>query len=394
MFVIQYKLYNSLIICIYIYVTGGRKMAIVVDTEKNTYDEVIKVVGVGGGGGNAVNRMVDEGIKGVEYITVNTDARALNSSKAETKVQIGVKLTNGKGAGAKPEVGASSAEENRDEIKAALNGSDMVFIAAGMGGGTGTGAAPIVAEIAQELGILTVAVVTKPFEFEQKAKMRQAEAGIAELKKHVDSLIVIPNERLLQSSEKELTMRESFALADNILKVGVKSIAELITVEGDINLDFADVKTTMKDAGYAHMAIGHGSGKDKAAEAAKQVISSPLLETSISGATRLLVNIVMSEDALASDINTATRLISEAADPDVNMIFGTSFDENMKDEINITVIASAFNDDIDAEKPEEEAPTEAAPNVEKVPSASAAAPAKKTSIDEDYSEFFNMINKR
>ncbi|MCI7234474.1 MAG: cell division protein FtsZ [Oscillospiraceae bacterium] len=369
-------------------------MAIVVDTEKNTYDEVIKVVGVGGGGGNAVNRMVDEGIKGVEYITVNTDARALNSSKAETKVQIGVKLTNGKGAGAKPEVGASSAEENRDEIKAALSGSDMVFIAAGMGGGTGTGAAPIVAEIAQELGILTVAVVTKPFEFEQKAKMRQAEAGIAELKKHVDSLIVIPNERLLQSSEKELTMRESFALADNILKVGVKSIAELITVEGDINLDFADVKTTMKDAGYAHMAIGHGSGKDKAAEAAKQVISSPLLETSISGATRLLVNIVMSEDALASDINTATRLISEAADPDVNMIFGTSFDENMKDEINITVIASAFNDDIDAEKPEEEAPAEAAPNVEKVPSASAAAPAKKTSIDEDYSEFFNMINKR
>ena len=368
-------------------------MAIVVDTEKNTYDEVIKVVGVGGGGGNAVNRMVDEGIKGVEYITVNTDARALNSSKAETKVQIGVKLTNGKGAGAKPEVGASSAEENRDEIKAALSGSDMVFIAVGVGGGTGTGAAPIVAEIAQELGILTVAVVTKPFEFEQKAKMRQAEAGIAELKKHVDSLIVIPNERLLQSSEKELTMRESFALADNILKVGVKSIAELITVEGDINLDFADVKTTMKDAGYAHMAIGHGSGKDKAAEAAKQVISSPLLETSISGATRLLVNIVMSEDALASDINTATRLISEAADPDVNMIFGTSFDENMKDEINITFIASAFNDDIDAEKPEEEAPA-AAPNVEKVPSASAAAPAKKTSIDEDYSEFFNMINKR
>lgn len=365
-------------------------MAIMVDTERNTYDEIIKVVGVGGGGGNAVNRMVDEGIQGVEYITVNTDARALNSSKAGTKVQIGVKLTNGKGAGAKPEVGASSAEENRDEIKAALNGSDMVFIAAGMGGGTGTGAAPIVAEIAQELGILTVAVVTKPFEFEQKAKMRQAEAGIAELKKHVDSLIVIPNERLLQSSEKELTMKESFALADNILKVGVKSIAELITVEGDINLDFADVKTTMKDAGYAHMAIGHGSGKDKAAEAAKQVISSPLLETSISGATRLLVNIVMSEDALASDINTATRLISEAADPDVNMIFGTSFDENLKDEINITVIASAFNDDISINTVSESPVS----NVEKVPSASSASAAKKPTVDEDYSEFFNMINKR
>ena len=369
-------------------------MAIMVDNEKNTYDEIIKVVGVGGGGGNAVNRMVDEGIKGVDYITVNTDARALNSSKADTKVQIGVKLTNGKGAGAKPEIGASSAEENRDEIKAALSGSDMVFIAAGMGGGTGTGAAPIVAEIAQELGILTVAVVTKPFEFEQKAKMRQAEAGIAELKKHVDSLIVIPNERLLQSADKELTMKQSFALADDILKVGVKSIAELITVEGDINLDFADVKTTMKDAGYAHMAIGHGSGKDKAAEAAKQVISSPLLETSISGATRLLVNIVMSEDVLASDINTATRLISEAADPDVNMIFCTSFDENLKDEINITVIASAFNDDIDKQE-------EPAPEVEKVPAASAASTAapqpaapKKSSYDEEYSDFFNMINRR
>ncbi|MCM1523113.1 MAG: cell division protein FtsZ [Ruminococcus sp.] len=368
-------------------------MAIIVDNERNTYDEIIKVVGVGGGGGNAVNRMVDEGIKGVDYITVNTDARALNSSKAPTKVQIGVKLTNGKGAGAKPEIGASSAEENKDEIKAALSGSDMVFIAAGMGGGTGTGAAPIVAEIAQELGILTVAVVTKPFEFEQKAKMRQAEGGIAELKKHVDSLIVIPNERLLQNSEKELTMKESFALADNILKVGVKSIAELITVEGDINLDFADVKTTMKDAGYAHMAIGHGSGKDKAAEAAKQVISSPLLETSISGATRLLVNIVMSEDVLASDINTATRLISEAADPDVNMIFGTSFDETLKDEINITVIASAFSDDIPAAAEET-----AAPEVEKVTAdtspASAPAAAKKPSYDEDYSDFFNMINRR
>ena len=369
-------------------------MAIMVDNEKNTYDEIIKVVGVGGGGGNAVNRMVDEGIKGVDYITVNTDARALNSSKAETKVQIGVKLTNGKGAGAKPEIGAGSAEENRDEIKAALAGSDMVFIAAGMGGGTGTGAAPIVAEIAQELGILTVAVVTKPFEFEQKAKMRQAEAGIAELKKHVDSLIVIPNERLLQSSEKELTMRESFALADNILKVGVKSIAELITVEGDINLDFADVKTTMKDAGYAHMAIGHGSGKDKAAEAAKQVISSPLLETSISGATRLLVNIVMSDDVLASDINTATRLISEAADPEVNMIFGTSFDENLKDEISITVIASAFNDDIIAREQE----MAAASSVEKVSNASAGAASKtvdikKSSYDEDYSAFFEMINR-
>ncbi|MDE7295448.1 MAG: cell division protein FtsZ [Oscillospiraceae bacterium] len=368
-------------------------MAIMVDSERNTYDEVIKVVGVGGGGGNAVNRMVEEGIKGVDYITVNTDARALNSSKADTKVQIGIKLTNGKGAGAKPEVGASSAEENRDEIKAALSGSDMVFIAAGMGGGTGTGAAPIVAEIAQELGILTVAVVTKPFEFERPAKMRTAEAGIAELKKHVDSLIVIPNERLLQSSEKELTMKESFALADNILKVGVKSIAELITVEGDINLDFADIKTTMKDAGYAHMAIGHGSGKDKAAEAAKQVTSSPLLETSISGATRLLVNIVMSEDVFASDINTATKLISDAADPEVNMIFGTSFDPDMKDEMNITVIAAAFNDDPSRIVYEEDEPEMRAPEVEVIPAQTVKTETKKNVIDEDYSAFFDMINR-
>lgn len=362
----------------------------------NNYDSgvKIKVIGVGGGGGNAVNRMIETNIQGVDFITVNCDKQVLLTSSAPTKIAIGEKITKGHGAGSDPEVGKRAAEENIDDIQNIIRGADMVFITTGMGGGTGTGAAPIVAEIAQELGILTVAVVTKPFEFEQKAKMRQAEAGIAELKKHVDSLIVIPNERLLQSADKELTMKQSFALADDILKVGVKSIAELITVEGDINLDFADVKTTMKDAGYAHMAIGHGSGKDKAAEAAKQVISSPLLETSISGATRLLVNIVMSEDVLASDINTATRLISEAADPDVNMIFGTSFDENLKDEINITVIASAFNDDIDKHE-------EPAPEVEKVPAASAAAstapqPAapKKSSYDEEYSDFFNMINRR
>ena len=306
----------------------------------------IKVVGVGGGGGNALNCMVTSGIKDVDYIAVNTDAKALSSSKASTKVQIGVKLTRGRGAGNKPNIGSDSAQENRDEIAAALKGANMVFIAAGMGGGTGTGAAPVVAEIAQEMDILTVAVVTKPFNFEQKAKMLQAEKGIEELKKHVDSLVVIPNEKLLVGSEKPLTMKESFALADNILKTGVKSIAELITVEGMINLDFADVETTMKNAGYAHMAIGHGSGKDKAQEAANAVISSPLLETSIKGATRLLVNIVMSEDVLSSDVDTATKLISEAAHPSVDMIFGTSFDENLSDEINITVIATGFEDEV------------------------------------------------
>ncbi|MBQ7980599.1 MAG: cell division protein FtsZ, partial [Oscillospiraceae bacterium] len=278
-------------------------MGFAIDNEEIYSDINIKVVGVGGGGGNALNCMATEGIFDVEFVAVNTDAAALRSSKASTKVQIGEKLTRGRGAGNKPEIGERSAQENRDEIAAALKGATMVFIAAGMGGGTGTGAAPVVAEVAKEMDILTVAVVTKPFNFEQKAKMVQAERGIGELMKHVDSLVVIPNERLISTNEKPLTMKESFSLADNILKTGVKSIAELITVDGFINLDFADVETTMKNAGYAHMAIGHGSGKDKAAEAANAVITSPLLETSISGATRLLVNIVMSEDALSTDID-------------------------------------------------------------------------------------------
>lgn len=319
-------------------------MSFAVDNEEIFSDISIKVVGVGGGGGNALNCMATEGIFDVEFVAVNTDAAALRSSKATTKVQIGEKLTRGRGAGNKPEIGERSAQENRDEIAAALKGSTMVFIAAGMGGGTGTGAAPVVAEIAKELDILTVAVVTKPFGFEQKAKMTQAERGIGELMKHVDSLVVIPNERLISNCERPLTMKESFTMADDILKTGVKSIAELITCDGFINLDFADVETTMKNAGYAHMAIGHGSGKDKAVEAANAVITSPLLETSIKGATRLLVNIVMSEDALSTDIDTATKLITEAADPEVELIFGASFNSEMQDEINLTVIASGFKE--------------------------------------------------
>ena len=261
----------------------------------------------------------------------------------------------------------------------------MVFVAAGMGGGTGTGAAPVVAEIAQEMDILTVAVVTKPFNFEQKAKMIQAEKGIEELKKHVDSLVVIPNEKLLVGSDKPLTMKESFAMADDILKTGVKSIAELITVEGMINLDFADVETTMKNAGYAHMAIGHGSGKDKAQEAANAVITSPLLETSIKGATRLLVNIVMSEDILAQDVDMATKLISDAADPNVDMIFGTSFDENMQDEMNITVIAAGF---IDENTPAEEAP---APAEQAAPAPAAQPVQAKSNAYSDYEDLMNIF---
>ena len=307
-------------------------------------DVNIKVIGVGGGGGNAVNCMVDSGVNNIEYIAINTDAKALNKSKATTRIPIGAKLTKGRGAGNKPEIGQHSAEENRDEIETHLKGADMIFITAGMGGGTGTGAAPVVAKIAKEMDILTVAVVTKPFLFEREQKMAQAERGIAELRKYVDSLIVIPNERLLVGLDKPLTMLQSFALSDDVLKTGVKSISDLIVEEGYINLDFADVSTIMRNAGYAHMAIGHGTGKDKARDAANAVISSPLLETSISGAKRLLINIAMSEDILSSDVDAATKMITDTAADGVEFIFGTAFKEDMQDEMTITVIAAGFDD--------------------------------------------------
>jgi len=313
-------------------------------------DVNIKVIGVGGGGGNAVNCMVESDVSNIEYIAINTDAKALNKSKASTRIPIGQKLTKGRGAGNKPEIGAKSAEENRDEIEAHLKGADMIFITAGMGGGTGTGAAPVVAKIAKEMDILTVAVVTKPFLFEREQKMAQAEAGIAELRKYVDSLIVIPNERLLVGYEKQpLTMKQSFSLSDDVLKTGVKSISDLIVEEGYINLDFADVSTIMRGAGYAHMAIGHGSGKEKAREAANAVISSPLLETNISGAKRLLINIAMSEDILSSDVDTATKMITDTAADGVEFIFGTAFKEDMQDEMTITVIAAGFDEDNNSE---------------------------------------------
>ncbi len=341
-------------------------------------DVCIKVVGVGGAGGNALNCMVQSGVQNIEYIAVNTDAKALNNSKASTRIQIGAKLTRGRGAGNKPAVGASSAEENAEEIESALRGADMVFITAGMGGGTGTGAAPVVARIAKDAGILTVAVVTKPFAFEREQKMIQAEKGIEELKKYVDSLIVIPNEKLLDGDDKPLTMRESFARADEILEKGVRSISDLIVEEGYINLDFADITTIMRGAGFAHMAIGHGSGKDKAKQAAAEVIASPLLETSIAGAKRLLINITMSEDVLSSDVDAATKLITEKAADNVESIFGTAFKEDMHDEMTITVIATGFNDPdpvpgAKEEAPVEEAVAEEAPVVVEEP----AAPAPK-----------------
>lgn len=332
-------------------------------------DVNIKVIGVGGGGGNAVNCMVDSGVSNIEYIAVNTDAKALNKSKATTRIPIGAKLTKGRGAGNKPEIGQRSAEENRDEIEAHLKGADMIFITAGMGGGTGTGAAPVVAKIAKEMDILTVAVVTKPFLFEREQKMAQAERGIAELRKYVDSLIVIPNEKLLDGKQ-QLTMMQSFSLSDDVLKTGVKSISDLIVEEGYINLDFADVSTIMRGAGYAHMAIGHGSGKEKAKEAANAVISSPLLETSISGAKRLLINIAMSEDVLSADVDAATKMITDTAANNVEFIFGTAFKEGMQDEMTITVIAAGFDDPNAPEIEEEEefiAPPQPAPVVKEEP---------------------------
>ena len=303
----------------------------------------IKVVGVGGGGGNALNCIVSTGIQNVEYIAVNTDAQALKNSKATVKIQIGQKLTHGLGAGGRPEVGEGAAQESKDEISDALKGADMIFITAGMGGGTGTGAAPIVAEIARDMGILTVAVVTKPFLFEGAKKLERAEKGIDALLKNVDSLVVIPNQKLLTGKEN-LTMRQCFGLADDILKTAVLAVTELILRHGEINVDFADVQTIMKDAGYAHMAIGHGEGKDKVSDAVQQVISSPLLETSIKGSRRLLINITMSEDIVAGEIAELTDTITKAAAEDVNLIFGADFKEDLNDAIDIIVIAADFDE--------------------------------------------------
>ena len=308
----------------------------------------IKVVGVGGGGGNAVNHMVDSKIENVEYVCVNTDLHVLRASKAAECVQIGAKLTKGRGAGNRPQVGKESAEESKEEISAALKGANMVFITAGMGGGTGTGAAPVVAAIAHEMGILTVGVVTKPFKFEREQKMKQAEAGIEELSKYVDSLVVIPNERLLAGLDRPLTMKESFALSDEILWKSVKSISDLVTTLGDINLDFADITTVMKDAGIAHMATGVGSGKNKAEEAAAAVVSSPILETTLEGAGKVLAYITMSEDVLSTDVDTFLNLITQTAKTDAEVLFGYAFDETLEDTMKVTVIGTGFNTENDA----------------------------------------------
>ena len=296
---------------------------------------VIKVVGVGGGGGNAVNRMVMSGMKGVEFISMNADYQALTTSHATYKLNIGARLTKGKGAGGQADIGQRSAEESRDEITALLKGADMVFVTAGMGGGTGTGAAPVVAEIAKSMDILTVGVVTKPFRFEGKRRMEHAEMGITALRRHVDALLIIPNERLQQISTEKITLANAFAAADEVLRQGVASISDLICTTGIVNLDFADVTSVMKNAGNAHMGVGRAAGKDKARIAAEMAINSPLLETSINGAMGVLANITASPDIALDEVYTASEIISEAANPDVNLIWGVTYDENLDDEIDV-----------------------------------------------------------
>ena len=318
-------------------------MALMLDEEMDENVTTIKVIGVGGGGGNAVNRMVSDGLQGVEFIAMNTDQQALAKNHATVKVQLGSKLTKGRGAGADPEIGQRAAEESKDEIANALKGSQMVFITAGMGGGTGTGAAPVVAEVAHDLGILTVGIVTKPFSFEGKRKMGLAEQGIANLLMHVDSLIVIPNERLKMISQEKITLMNAFQAADNVLRQGVESISALINVPAFINLDFADVRSIMKDAGYAHMGVGSAKGAGKAENAAKAAISSPLLETSIAGAHGVIINITSSPDIGLEDVETAAGLITQSAHPDANIIWGTAFDENLSDEMRVTVVATGFD---------------------------------------------------
>ena len=390
-------------------------MALMLDEELDENVTTIKVIGVGGGAGNAVNRMVSDGLQGVEFIAMNTDQQALAKNHASVKVQLGSKLTKGRGAGADPEIGQRAAEESKDEIANALKGSQMVFITAGMGGGTGTGAAPVVAEVAHDLGILTVGIVTKPFSFEGKRKMGLAEQGIANLLMHVDSLIVIPNERLKMISQEKITLMNAFQAADNVLRQGVESISALINVPAFINLDFADVRSIMKDAGYAHMGVGSAKGAGKAENAAKAAISSPLLETSIAGAHGVIINITSSPDIGLEDVETAAGLITQSAHPDANIIWGTAFDENLSDEMRVTVVATGFDNKSASDL--RNSINNAMGGAQSVPSAvfssdtgasaapasnaaPAAAPAEKKAVEEEssdnryYDELLAILNKR
>ena len=345
---------------------------------------VIKVVGVGGGGTNAVNRMVEAGVKGVEFIAINTDRQALLMSDADRTVHIGEELTRGLGAGANPEIGAQAAEESRADIRDALAGADMVFVTAGEGGGTGTGAAPVVAEIAmEEIGALTVGVVTKPFGFEGRKRMNQAEEGVALLAQKVDTLIVVPNDRLLQVIEERTSMLDAFRIADDILRQGTQGITDLITIPGLINLDFADVRAIMKDAGSAMMGIGIASGENRAADAAKEAISSKLLESSIVGADRILYSITGGSDMSLQEIDEASQIINSAADEDANIIFGTVIDESMGDQIRVTVIATGF----DGTEQQASMDFNAKPSVSQSFAASAAEDSLTPAFDDDIPDF-------
>ena len=360
----------------------------------------IKVIGVGGGGNNVVNRMVRSGTRGVDFVAVNTDKQALNVSSATYKIQIGEKLTHGQGAGSDPEVGRKSAEESRAQISKALEDTDMVFITAGMGGGTGTGGAPIVAEIAREQGILTVGVVTKPFGFEGRRRMQQAEKGIEELQGKVDSLVIIPNERLKHATDQKITFANAFEIADDVLRQAVQSISDLIRDTGFINLDFADVTAIMKNAGMAHMGVGRAAGKGKAEEAARMAISSPLLETSIHGARGVLINVTGSMDIGLEEVEQAASLVQDAVHPDALTIFGATFDESMDDEIRVTVIATGFADGkgaAAAAPAEEKKAAEAKPGIEPInyEEDKAAAEAEKKAEEEDdpFADIFKIFNR-
>ncbi len=363
-------------------------MAIGLDTGTESVVN-IKVIGVGGGGSNVVNRMVESGVKGVEFIAVNTDKQALAVSSATHKIQIGEKLTEGQGAGSNPEVGRQSAEESRTQISKALEGTDMVFITAGMGGGTGTGAAPILADLSKEMDILTVGVVTKPFSFEGRRRMQQAEMGIENLRTKVDSLVIIPNDRLKFVTEQKITLANAFEVADDVLQQAVQSISDLIKNTGFINLDFADVSAVMKDAGMAHMGVGRASGKNKAEEAARRAVSSPLLETSINGARGVLVNVTGSTDVGLEEVETAANLVQEAADPNALIIFGATFDESLEDEICVTVIATGFDEKIMNAKSTDNA----APKGGRASGRNADEGGKGSDEDDPYKEIFKNFNR-
>ena len=352
----------------------------------------IKVIGVGGGGNNAVNRMINTNIKGVEFVAINTDRQALKRSDASVQLVIGEKVTKGFGAGANPVIGARSAEESIEEIKAILTGADMCFVTAGMGGGTGTGAAPVVARIAKELDILTVGIVTKPFGFEGTKRMNQAEDGIAALASYVDALVVIPNERLKQVSDTRITLANAFEAADDVLRRGVQSISELISVPAFINLDFADVTAIMKNAGYAHMGVGSATGKDKAELAAKAAISSPLLETTIKGATGVIISITASPDVGLQDVDIASAMISAEASADANVIWGVAFDPDLEDEMKITIVATGFDKKFEEQANEVPEKKENPVKIEKKPSKK-AEPAAKEDEDLDFDDLFSVFRK-